>query len=321
MGGGMEIFMDIPVYLFTGFLEAGKTKFITETMQDENFNDKKKKYLILRCEDGEEEYDPAELGENVSLASFEDEQDLTTDRLLARQKQAKADIIVVEYNGMWQLDKFYNALPENFMVYQEIFIADSTTILSYNANMRQLVVDKLTSAEMVVFNRTTEKTDKNELHKLVRAISRKANICYEDTAGEITFDDIEDPLPFDINAPVIEIKDEDFALFYRDMSEEFEKYDGKTVRFKGIVALDASLPKGQYAIGRHIMTCCEADIAYRGVVAKGTGTLTLKTRDWVTVEGKLATEYSKLYRGKGPVLTVTKIERAEKPVQEVATFY
>lgn len=312
--------MDIPVYLFTGFLEAGKTKFITETLQDENFNDGKKRYLLLRCEDGEEEYDPAELGDNVTLATFEDEQDLTVDRLRARQKQAKADILVVEYNGMWQIDRFYNALPENFMVYQEIFIADSSTILSYNANMRSLVVDKLTGAEMVVFNRVSEKTDKQELHKLVRAVSRRANICYEDMTGDIAFDDIEDPLPFDITASVIDVRDEDFALFYRDMSEEFEKYEGKTVRFKGIVALDPSLPASQYAIGRHIMTCCEADIAYRGVVAKGMGELKLKTRDWVTVEGKLSTEYSKLYRGKGPVLTVTAISRAEKPLQEVATF-
>ena len=69
------------------------------------------------------------------------------------------------------------------------------------------------------------------------------------------------------------------------------------------------------------MTCCEADIAYQGVVAKGMGKLKLTTRDWVTVEGVLREEYSPLYRGKGPVLTVEKIERAEKPLQEVATFY
>ena len=312
--------MDVPVYLFTGFLEAGKTKFIKETMQDENFNDLKRKYLIIQCEEGEEEIEPGELPGNVSICTFEREDDLVADRILARQKRAGADVIVVEYNGMWQLDKFYNALPENFLVFQEIFIADSKTILSYNANMRQLVVDKLTSAEMVVFNRVDENTDKNELHKLVRGVSRKANICYEDVNGEIEFDDIEDPLPYDLNAPVIEIKDEDFAIFYRDMSEEFEKYNGKTVKFKGIVALDPSLPKENFAIGRHIMTCCADDISYRGVVAKGTRGMTLKTRDWVTVEGKLTEEYSALYQSKGPVLTVTAIERAEKPAQEVATF-
>ena len=312
--------MDIPVYLFTGFLEAGKTKFIKETMQDENFNDGKRKYLIIQCEEGEEEIEAGELSANVSLCTFEREDDLVAERLLARQKRYGADVIIVEYNGMWALDKFYNSLPDGFMVYQEIFIADSSTILSYNANMRQQVVDKLTSAEMVVFNRTDASTDKEALHKLVRGVSRKANICYEDINGEIEFDDMEDPLPYDIEAPVIDIKDEDFAIFYRDMTEEFGKYNGKTVRFKGIVALDSSLPSGSYAIGRHIMTCCEADIAYRGVVAKGQGKLKLKTRDWVIVEGKLREEYSPLYQGEGPVLTVTDIVTAERPNPEVATF-
>ncbi|MBO7304696.1 MAG: GTPase [Clostridia bacterium] len=313
--------MNVSVYLFTGFLEGGKTSFIKETLKDPNFNDGKHKYLVISCEDGEEELDPDTLAPNVSLASFDDVQKITPDRLSAMQKRAGADVVVVEYNGMWTLDAFYNAIPDGWMVFQEIFIADSTTILSYNLNMRQLVVDKLTSCEMAVFNRTTDKTDKEALHKLVRGVSRKANICYEDTEGEIEFDQMEDPLPFDIEAPVINIKDEDFAIFYRDMSEEFSKYVGKTVRFKGIVALDASLPKGQFAVGRHIMTCCEADITYRGVVAKGMGALKLSTRDWVILEGKLCEEYSKLYRARGPVLTVTKIQRAEKPVQEVATFY
>ena len=313
--------METAVYLFTGFLEAGKTKFISETMNDPNFNDGKRKYLIITCEEGEEELLPEQLPENVSLASFDDVQRITPDRLSAMQKRAGADIVVIEYNGMWTLDNLYNALPDHFMVYQEVFIADSTTILSYNANMRQLVVDKLTSCEMVVFNRVNDSTDKMALHKLVRGVSRKANICYEDTSGEIEFDQIEDPLPYDINADVIDIKDEDFAIFYRDMSEDFSKYSGKSVRFKGIVALDPSLSKGQFAIGRHVMTCCEADIAYRGVVAKGMGALKLATRDWVIVEGKLVEEYSKLYRAKGPVLEVKKIMRAEKPVQEVATFY
>lgn len=313
--------MEVAVYLFTGFLEGGKTRFIAETMRDPNFNDPSKKYLIIQCEEGEEELDPADYGDNVTVGSFDEEQQLTPDRLSAMAKRAKANVVIVEYNGMWKLDSFYNALPDNFMVYQEIMIADSTTAVSYNANMRQLMVDKLQSAEMVVFNRTDKDTDKLELHKIVRGVSRKANICYEDVNGEIEFDNFEDPLPFDLEAPVVEIKDEDFAIFYRDLTEDFAKYNGKTLRFKGIVALDSILQKGSFAIGRHIMVCCADDIAYRGVVAKGMGNLKLNTRDWVIVEGKIAEEYSALYRGKGPVLTVNKIEKAEKPIQEVATFY
>ena len=313
--------MEVPVYLFTGFLEAGKTSFIKETMQDPNFNDGKKQYLIITCEEGEVEFEAGDFADNVHFGSFDDPQLITPDRLNAMVKRAKADIVVVEYNGMWTIDRFYNALPNNWMVYQEILVVDSTTIISYNANMRQLVVDKLTSCEMVVFNRFKPEYDKMALHKIVRGVSKRANICYEDMAGEIEFDDIEDPLPYDIGAEVIDVKDDDFAIFYRDMTDEFAKYNGKTVRFKGIVALDSSLPKDSYAIGRHIMTCCADDIAYRGVVAKGMGNLKLTTRDWVIVEGRLVEEYSKLYRGVGPVLYVKNIERAEKPDQEVATFY
>ena len=313
--------MEVPVYLFTGFLEAGKTSFIKETMSDPNFNDGKKQYLIITCEEGEVEFEAADFPDNVHFSSFDDPQRLTPDRLNAVAKRAGADIVVVEYNGMWTIDTFYNALPKNWMVYQEIMIADSSTIVSYNANMRQLVVDKLTSCEMVVFNRFKPEYDKMTLHKIVRGVSKRANICYEDLDGEIEFDDIEDPLPYDINADVVDIKDDDFAIFYRDMTDEFAKYKGKTVRFKGIVALDSSLPKDSYAIGRHIMTCCADDIAYRGVVAKGMGNLKLATRDWVIVEGRLVEEYSKLYRGVGPVLYVKSIETAEKPLQEVATFY
>ena len=313
--------METAVYLFTGFLEAGKTKFIKETLEDPNFNNPERRYLVILCEEGEEELLAEDLSENVSLVVFDSEDKITPDRLEAQKKRAKADVVVVEYNGMWTIDKFYNALPDGWMVYQEIFIADSTTILSYNANMRQLVVDKLTSCEMVVFNRMTGLSEDMPLHKLVRGVSRKANICYEDTTGEIRFDDIEDPLPFDINAPVIEIKDEDFAIFYRDMTEDFTKYNGKTVRFLGICATDPSLPKGQYAIGRHIMTCCQDDIAYRGVVAKGACGLNIKTRDWLLVEGKINEEFSKLYGGRGPVLTVMSAKKAERPEPEVATFY
>ena len=313
--------METVVYLFTGFLEAGKTKFIDETMKDPSFNDGKRRYLILQCEEGEEEFDPTDFGDNVCFATFDEESKLTVDRLSALQKRNKADVIVIEYNGMWALDSLYNAFPESWLVYQEIAIIDSTTAISYNANMRQKMVDKLTSAEMVVFNRVTPETDKMALHKIVRGISRRANICYEDINGEIEFDRIEDPLPYDLGADVIEINDEDFAIFYRDMTEEFAKYKGKTVRFKGITALDSSLPNGHFAVGRHIMTCCADDIAYRGVVAKGMGNLKIATRDWVTVEGVLNEEYSKLYKGNGPVLTVQKIEKATKPTQEVSTFY
>ena len=301
-------------------MEAGKTKFIAETMKDPNFNDGKKRFLIIQCEEGEEELCPEDFGANVSFATFDEPDRLTPDRLSAQAKRAGAEIVVIEYNGMWTIDALYNALPENWLVYQEILIVDSTTVNQYNANMRQLMVDKLTSCEMVVFNRVKPEYDKMTMHKIVRGISKRANICYEDMDGEIEFDTIEDPLPYDLGAPTVVIGDDDFAVFYRDLCDEFEKYRGKRIAFKGICATDPSLPKDQFAIGRHIMTCCADDIAYRGVVAKGMHGMKINTRDWVYVEGRIDEEYSKLYKGKGPVLTVESVIPAEKPLQEVATF-
>ena len=84
--------MEIAVYLFTGFLEAGKTKFISETMNDPAFNDGKRKYLIITCEDGEEEFDPESISPNVSFASFDDVQRLTPDRLSALQRSEEHNV-------------------------------------------------------------------------------------------------------------------------------------------------------------------------------------------------------------------------------------
>ena len=301
--------METAVYLFTGFLDAGKTTFIRDTLRDPNFNDGKRTYLIVSCEDGEEELDPTDFGPNVKFATFEDEASLSPDRLNALKKRAGADILIVEYNGMWTLDSFYNAIPEDWLVYQEIFIADSTTILTYNANMRQQTVDKLTSCEMVVFNRVSDKTDKMELHKLVRGISRKANICYEDTAGEIEFDEIEDPLPFDINAPVIIINDEDYALWYRDVTEEPQKYAGKTVEFKAQVALLRRKQDGMFGPGRFVMTCCADDIQFCGVPCAYDKISELESRSWIMLKATIRAERHPIYAGEiGPVLTALSVE-------------
>ena len=45
--------VEIPVYLFTGFLEGGKTRFIRETLEDKKFNTGEHTLLVL-CERSEE---------------------------------------------------------------------------------------------------------------------------------------------------------------------------------------------------------------------------------------------------------------------------
>ena len=228
--------MPIPVYAFTGFLESGKTKFIQETLEDPRFNGGERT-LLLVCEEGEEEYDISSYPHtNVYKEIIEDLDELTTEQLSAMAKKYRIQRVVAELNGMRLAGDFYEKMPENWEIAQEVMFADASTIMSYNANMRSLVVDKLTGAEMVVFNRVPVGADIMPFHKLARALNRRIDIIYDYLDGNTQFDDIEDPLPFDINAPVIEVGDEDYALFYRDITEEPDKYDKKTVKFKGQVA-------------------------------------------------------------------------------------
>lgn len=246
---------------------------------------------------------------------------MTKEKLTELGKKHKLDRVIIEYNGMWSVNSLYQNLPDGWGIYQEMMFADANTFLTYNQNMRQLTVDKLMGAEMVVLNRTPEKIDKEEIHKVIRGISRRAAITYDYPDGHVEYDDIEDPLPFDLNADVIEIADGDYALFYRDLSDDMQKYDGKTVRFKGLVARDASLGQNGILAGRHVMTCCANDIAFHPFVCLFDAPSSVKTRDWITVTGKIKIEKHRLYRGEGPVVYVTSTAFAVKPEPEVATFY
>lgn len=321
MAGNQSGTQDVPVYLFTGFLEAGKTKFIQETLEDKRFNSGEKTLLLL-CEEGEEAYDISSMsGQNVYLRTIEEPEELNPAHLTRLLTECGAERVVLEYNGMWQLTQLYQNLPENWAVYQEMFFADASTFLQYNANMRSLVVDKLNTCELVIFNRFDKSMDKMAFHKIVRGISRRTDIAYEYADGQVEYDDIQDPLPFDIDAPVIHIADKDYALWYRDMMEDPKKYDGKTVNFKGVVAVDTKFPPDTFAVGRHVMTCCVEDIQYCCIVAEWEKTRMLQPRQWLQVVGKICVQKHKLYRGKGPVLKVQTVVMTGAPMQEVATFY
>lgn len=317
----MAEMVDLPVYLFTGFLEGGKTKFIQETLEDSRFN-KGERTLLILCEEGIEEYVPDQFsGSNVFIRTVEEEAELNTENLAAMQKETRPERILIEYNGMWMLDTLYSNMPENWVVGQEFLFCDATTFLSYNANMRQLMVDKIKSAELVVLNRYKADMDRMAMHKVIRGVSRRCDIAYEYADGTVEYDDIEDPLPFDIEAPVIDIADRDYAIWYRDMSEETKKYNGKTVRFKGRCLVRKNVPKGSFIIGRHIMTCCVEDIQFAGLICNWEKADTIRDDEWVILTAKLENKFHRAYGRKGPVLTVQSIEEVEKPEETVATFY
>lgn len=312
---------EMPVYLFTGFLESGKTTFIEETLGDPRFNNGQRTLLLL-CEEGEVEMDMSRpYMQNIRVETIEEEKELNPDVLELFAKKHKATRVLIEYNGMWQMKSLFENLPESWIIYQDFLFVDSDTFLSYNANMRGIVVDKIMAAELVVFNRFTRDKDKMEFHKIVRGISRRPDIAYEYVSGDVEYDDIVDPLPFDINAPVIKIEDEDYALWYRDLSEEVKKYDGKVVEYKALAAVNPRMKPGLFFFGRQLMTCCEEDIEFAGLLTQCEADQMPESGKWYTMRLKLAYKWHRLYGRKGPVMTVLSMEPAEIPEQPVATFY
>lgn len=311
---------DIPVYLFTGFLESGKTTFIQETLEDKRFC-RGERTLVLVCEEGEEEFIPERFADSaVFIRVIESPEQLTADNLNGFLAETKAERVLIEYNGMWMLDALYEALPERWMVCQEFMFADAGSFVSYNNNMRQLVYDKLRSAELVVFNRFMGNMDKMEFHKIVRGAARRSDIAYEYPGGKIEYDDIEDPLPFDLEAPVIEIGDDDYALWYRDLSEEPAKYENKTVRFKALAVQRKKIPAGSFIVGRNVMTCCADDIQYAALICQWDKAATVEDNSWIIITAKINFKFNRAYGKKGPVLSCIETQSCEKPLQELATF-
>lgn len=311
---------EVGVYIFCGFLEAGKTSFISNALASDELDTGEKTALFV-FEDGEEEYEEAKL-KNTDVFHL-DKNSLTLAKMTKTERDGDYTRIFVEYNGMWELGDFLDVMPENWVVCQIMAIFDCTNILIYNANMRQQVFDKIQYADLIVFNRYKSGEDKMPYHKLVRGISRNNDIIYENERREIERDDIEDPLPFDVNAPVIEIEDRDYAYFYRELTENMRAYHGKTVRFLCVTAYDRSLGKSTVVVGRHIMTCCEADTKYCGLVCEHNGSRSFTTGEWYYLTAKICVAKHKVYGGEGPILLAMKFEKASEPEPEdvVTTFY
>ena len=266
----------IPVYLFVGQLESGKTKFIQETMEDPQF-DSGDKTLLLVCEEGEEEYDPDRFAfGGVHVAQLEDKSELTRENLTALEQKSGCGRVIIEYNGMWLVQDLYDALPDNWLIYQCLATADGSTLKTYAGDnaMRALLLDKLRGSELLVVNRAEHLNDDESrqlVHKLVRQASRRCDIAYEFADGSVAYDDIPDPLPFDINAEVIDIPAEFFGVWYMDCMDDPNKYDGKTVKFLAQVCQTPRAGKNSFVPGRFAMTCCIQDIQFVGAPCKYDG--------------------------------------------------
>ena len=310
----------IPVYLFLGFLEGGKTSFIQKTLANEHFGNDEN-ILLLVCEEGLEEYVFSKLKHNnVTLHVIEEKTELDEQSLSRLSDECEADRIVIEINGIWHLTDFLLKKPDNWLIFQTVFVADASSFSIYAQNLKSLVVDKLNVSDVVIFNRYANKADVNELHKIVHSVNRRAEIYYEADNGMMIADDIEDPLPYDIDADTILIKDNDYAIWYGDIMNEAMKYNGKNIKFKAMITYRPELPNNVFAVGRYIMTCCEADMKFCWFVALCNRCYPLQGEKWVSLTAEITVQHHESQNIDIPLLRITQLYECEPPEVPIANF-
>ncbi|MBQ9871629.1 MAG: GTPase [Eubacterium sp.] len=312
---------EIPVYVFMGFLGSGKTQFAKDTLIKQNFTEGQKT-LLLVCEDGEEEYDAEELKKKNIFLEFITDETLTTDYLLELSRKYQPENVMIEYNGMWELDKIFQIrVPKGWTVVQIISFVDATTFDVYVTNMKKVMMDQLRNADMVIFNRCDENTKKAEYRRSIRAVNRRAQIIFENMNGETDNGaDEEIELPFDISGPKIELAEEDFGLFYADAADNPDKYVGKEIHFKAQVHRPKNYSDKTFVPGRFAMTCCAADIAFVGFKCYYGGAKTLKDREWVMVTGTIQKEFYPEFGGEGPVIYADSVAMTSAAADELVYF-
>lgn len=312
--------MAIPVYIFCGFLESGKTTLIQTTLRDEGFNEGERTVLLV-FEEGIEEYDSKFLKEtNTNVEYFDDLSQLNTDILRELDNKYTPDRVMVEFNGTWNIDDFLDIeMPLDWIVVQILSTIDASTFTNYINNMRTFMFNVINPADVIVFNRCDEDTKKAYLRTNVKSINKGAQIIYEMKDGTIS-PMTDEEMPFDLRADVIEINDDDYGLWYMDALDNARKYDGKTVVIQGRVMRRMEDPDDIYVIGRKAMVCCAEDTQLIGYMVKSKHAEQMVDGDWLQLKAKMHVVYDEEYRGEVPMLEEISYKRIPPLKEELVYF-
>ena len=312
--------MGVPVYIITGFLDSGKTRFIEDMLTDDGFTEGERTLLVC-CEEGEEEYDPEALKQgNAVLVNLDDPKQIAGKRLMRMNREHRPERVIIEYNATWLLETLYAAeKPDSWALAQIIDLVDASTFEMYLKNMRKYMADGLKEADLVIFNRCDENTRKSPYRRAVKGMNSGTRIFFENLDGTTDDGVADEDLPYDVKADPIVIGDEDFGTFYLDALEHPERYDGKRIHARGRAFRMDDMPKDCYVFGRHVMTCCAEDIGGIGFLCKFTGSAP-KTNDWIFLDAKVEKSFSPLHNTEAIILLEEKVAAAGAPKEELVYF-
>ena len=187
--------------------------------------------------------------------------------------------------------------------------------------MKPLLGLMVRNSELIIMNRCDDLTDDSltRYRRGLKALNPQADLILEDAEGEIEQELLEEDLPYDMKADVIQIDPGAYGIWYIDALDKEDRYKGKVVEFTAMVLKSPEFPKNYFVPGRMAMTCCEADMTFLGFVCKAREARTLETGMWVKVRARIEYEFWQDYDGTGPVLYAESVEPAEE-IKEIVQF-
>lgn len=271
-----------PAVEVKGILESGKTTFIIDSLKNGDFGDIGR-VLILSTEEGETEYNPAELAKcNAVFYQFDSPADFTVEKINELIKVNKPHALFIEENAMWDWNEI--KLPPYIIVEQTFAIIDATTFKVYFNNMRQKFQDIVASSNIVIMNRCVESPEMAGYKRSLKLINKDAYfITLDENGNTVSF---AEELPYKI-ADEMNIADDDFGVFYIDTFDNRARYEGKIVEFNCMTVTSKNLPENTFVAGRLAMTCCANDIQLIGHLCGYNSPLKIKNKGWVHLRARI----------------------------------
>lgn len=297
----------IETRLVYGFLDAGKTTFISDCIRNDYFH-KYGKTLILCFEEGEEVYDPDLLSEKRAAVAYYDRSEDISEFCLKSIKDSDPDRIYVEMNSM--IGGLREKLPVNMDISYAVTWIDFKTFASFYSNYAQMIKDMVTDSYQVTFRDCSSKELLKPYAQAFRLMNPKASYLRQDPMGyhEKAFDLF---LPFSLDEDEIRISEGSYLHFWLDAFDHPEHYEGKTILFTDPVEIRKPEEDISYLAGRVVMTCCMADLQFMGFeIASGAD---MPDRGWITLKARAVT-YKDPYGQKKLKLTIDKMCPAPAPV-------
>lgn len=326
-----KIMETIDTRLVYGFLDAGKTTYIKESIRDDLFY-KRGKTLILCFEEGEEEYDEEALAEKRAEVVYYDEENVVTRFCSENIEKYKPDRIYVEMNAMMQ--GLRESIPECMRVTFAAALIDWSTMPVYYVNFMQMMKQMVSESNQVTFRGCPSSELLAPYGQAFRLMNPKASYLRQDPMGyhEKAFGLF---LPFSLDDSEITITDKTYLPLWLDALDHPEHYDGKKIHFTAPLELRQVDGNGIWACGRVVMTCCMADLqfmsfelegaaeharpeedGYAGIPSDAAGAATagddLISNDWVTIDAA-ARVVTDRYGQRKFRLSAENIRQAEPP--------